>query len=490
MSNHKQAINPNFEAASRRPSITDTPAVKYASICAAFGAIIIAALTFLIYSNTFNSPFVLDDLSAITKNYHIRISTITLDSILNSVQEKASRPIPIISFAINYYFGQYNPSGYHFINILIHALNGILLFLFFKATLNISNRVQIQYKPAFSLPVPIIALMAAGLWAVHPVNTQSVTYIVQRMNSMAAFFSLLVFLFYIQSRVASSPKKRYAWWCLTAFAWLLAIGSKETAAIIPFAVLLYEWYFFQDLNKRWLKSSLKYFIAVGLVFGIIAFIHLGFDPIAKLNSLRDFSEARFTLHERVLTQFRVVVYYLSLFIFPHPSRLNLDYDFPLSHSLFDPVTTCVAALFLVGILITAALTARRYRIYSFCILWYFLNLAIESSIIPLAIIFEHRTYVPFMGPALLIILLADRYIRIISLKVSLIILLVCTFSVWTYHRNEIWKDSETLWKDVVRKSPAKARPYTNLGNAFYNTGSFQEAIKFYEMALKNEPYHK
>ena len=446
-------------------------------------------LTTLIYSNTLQSPFVLDDLSAITGNPHIRISDVSADSLLSSIQGRASRPIPIISFALNYFWDGYNPIGYHLVNIGIHALTGILLFIFTNYTLSISTRLQNQSPWGLTAPGPLLAFLVACIWTAHPVNTQSVTYIVQRMNSLAALFSLLVFIFYLKGRQTRARRQAAVWFSLALGAWALALGCKETAASLPFAILLYEWYFFQDLSRLWLKRNLKYLIGGMVLFGALAFVYTGFDPLGKLSSLQDFSEARFTLSERALTQFRVVVYYLSLFFYPHPSRLNLDHDFLLSQTLIDPPTTLLSALFICGLLGIAIWAARRHRLISFCIFWFFLNLAIESTIIPLAIIFEHRTYLPFMGLALLMVLLVDRYVKPLWPKVILVALAVALNSVWTYQRNQVWENPIILWQDVIRKSPSKARPYANLGMALEDHNRVDEAIAIYETALNFEPYH-
>jgi len=440
----------------------------------------------LIYSNSLSAQFILDSEDRIKNNQYLRISSLTPGSLSEAVfNEKSSknRPIPSLSFALNYYFDQYNVKYYHVVNIFLHIITGFLLFLLYETLLGFAGPDHDTGHPPFA------ALAAALMWLVHPLHTQSVTYIVQRSNILAALFCIGSLLMYIHSRRSKRPVKKITVLATAVIFWLLALGCKQNAAVLPFIVLLCEWFFIQDMRRAWLKDNLKYFIGIFLLFGLIAFIYLGIDPIAKLNSMRDFSQARFTLSERILTQFRVVVYYISLFCFPHPSRLNLDYDFPLSHSLFDPVTTLLSALLLIGLIFAGILTARKHRLVSFCIFWYFLYLAIESSIIPLAIIFEHRTYMPFMGLTLLVVMSVDRYLKPLWLKIILIGAIVSVCSLWTYQRNTTWQDPVTLWQDVVNKSPSKARPYANLGWAFHNINKIDNAIANYKAALKIEPYH-
>jgi tetratricopeptide (TPR) repeat protein len=322
---------------------------------------------------------------------------------------------------------------------------------------------------------------------------------------MAATFFLLSLLFYAQGRNSSiqafdnsatnndqaTKTKRlrssYLWFLGCGISGMLALGSKENAATLPVMIFFYEWYFFQDLSPKWFKSSLKYIIAIAVIFAAVAFLYLGTDPLGKISKMRDFSHGEFTLAERALTQPRVVVYYLSLIFFPHPSRLNLDYDFPLSHSLFNPMTTLLSLIFIIGLIALAVYLAKKERLISFCILWFFGNLVIESSIIPLAIIFEHRTYLPSMMVCLVPVLSGDRFVRMNWLKIGLACVVVVVFSFWTYQRNQVWQNEFSLWSDVVKKSPNKARPQHSLGLALADQGMIDKAITHYQKALEIDP---
>jgi len=470
-------------------------------------------IIFGIYSNTLDVPFHLDDRPMILENPQVRISTL---SEIGKVgfESAMTRPVAFISFALNYYVHQYDLKGYHVVNITIHILTGIFLYLFMITTIAISTPQSAgPQKPGSFNPSPI-AFGATLIWLVHPVQTQSVTYIVQRMTSMASMFYLLSFLLYAKGRIlqrahpdqtiqaetdSSSKYKNITnnfrrslsslYFSCAVMAWLLALGSKQTSATLPFFIFLYEWYFFQNLSKDWLKKHLKYVLVVFILFSFIALIYLGFNPLERIKSIGDYAHKEFTFTERLFSQFRVVIYYLSLIFYPHPSRLNLDYDFPLSHSLIDPSTTLLS-LFIITVLVAFAFyTAKKERLISFCILWYLGNLVIESSVIPLAIIFEHRTYMPSMFVCLLLVLLGARHIKQKWLLLALFGVIVMTFSVWTYERNQVWSDRITLWKDCVKKSPNKVRPHFNLGVAFEDKGFFKNAIHYYSDTLKINPTH-
>ena len=270
----------------------------------------LAILVFLIYSNTIQGPFTLDDKRNIQDNPHVRLTKLTLEGITRAGLESpaSKRPVANISFALNYYFDHYNVVGYHLVNVLIHITTGILLYLFAKTTLNIPS-LRSRYATDRRIP-----FFTAFLWLVHPIQTQSVSYIVQRMNSMAAMFYVLAFLLYVRGRLAKKEQRRWPWFVGCAFAGMLALGSKEIAATLLFFILLYEWYFFQDLGMAWLKRHLPHIIGALILLGLLTFLYLGSSPLEEI--LSGYQYRGFTLAERVLTEFRVVIFYISLLIFP------------------------------------------------------------------------------------------------------------------------------------------------------------------------------
>ncbi|MGB5747169.1 MAG: tetratricopeptide repeat protein [Desulfobacterales bacterium] len=452
----------------------------------------------IIYANTLQAPFVFDDQDAITNNSFIRMEEISAKSIIDAATGYGkSRPLPMLTFGLNYYFGQYNVLGYHLVNIFIHLINGILLFFFLKLTLTLSNQQTTDSRKFDPITISALSFFTALLWLVNPVQTQSVTYIVQRMTSMGAIFYLLALILYAKGRIAqrlsvedgdARSKHYYLWFAGCLMAGLLALGSKESTAMLPVFIFLYEWYFFQDLDKNWLKRRLKYLAAIVILSGVVAGLYLGFDPLGKFNTLRDYVFKEFTIGERLLTQTRVVIYYLSLIFYPNPSRLNLDYDFPLSYSLFNPFTTFLSLIIIVALIALGLYLARKQRLISFCILWFFGNLVIESSVIPLALIFEHRLYLPSMFVFLLIVILFYRYIKPAWLTAVIACAVVAVCSYWTYERNIIWQDDLALWMDCNKKAPNKARPYLNVAEILTNRKQYDEALPNILKALQINPY--
>ena len=465
--------------------------------------LVMAVLVFMIYSNILKAPFVFDDQQNIRDNPHVRLTELTLEGINKTVVENPynNRPVAHASFVLNYYFHKYNVMGYHLVNILIHIMTGIFLYFFLKITLSISIlSMSCRYPvPGKSQTVArdshagfsdhsLIAFFAVLIWLVHPIQTQSVTYIVQRMNSMAAMFYVLSFLLYAKARLAEEKKGKSILFAGCVLAGILALGSKEIAATLPFFIFLYEWYFFQDLNRDWFKRHIFLFSGVVILFAIVAVVYMGAHPLERI--LSDYDKRDFTLIQRVLTEFRVVIYYISLLIFPLPSRLNLDHDFPISSSLINPVTTIFSIVSVIGLIGLAFYMAKRDRLLSFCILWFLGNLVIESSVIGLEIAFEHRAYLPSMFVSMMVVILVCRYVKQKWVILSLLCVVTLVFSYWTYERNTVWGSELSLWEDCVKKSPGKARPHYNLGNVFTRQEKTAEAIDQYSKTLKINPDHE
>ena len=368
---------------------------------------LIAGVAFLIYSNTFSVPFHFDDRPNITQNPNVQIKVLTWDRIGKLIYYTYKESIRVFSYftlALNYYFGEFNVFGYHLVNLFIHVLAGIFLYGFLILTFGLP-----ALKDRYGAVSYKVALFTSLIFIAHPIQTQSVTYIVQRMTSLGAMFYLLTFVLYIKGRLMKG-QGRFLYFGGAGLSYLLGVFSKENVAILPFFIAVYEFYFFQnlDLSPRG-KRILLILVGGLLALGALGFLVWGkryYDVIIEGYQTRDFS-----LTERVLTQFRVVLYYLTLLIYPHPSRLNLDYDFPISRTILDPPTTLIAIVVVLGLVGYSLWVAKKRPLLSFCILWYFGNLVIESSIFPLEMVFEHRLYLPSIGPFLLFGLLVVKGIE-------------------------------------------------------------------------------
>ncbi len=490
-----------------------------------------AILVFSVYSNTLGSPFTFDDTNQINENKHIRLNQLNLDGIVKAGFKSplAKRPVANISFAMNYYFHQYNVMGYHLFNILIHITTCMLIYFLFKTTLllvHVERKAhygsRIKTRPSnrqFVNNSSIIAFSAAIIWAVNPVHTQSVTYVVQRMNSMAGMFYILSFLLYVKGRITQrqlpyNTPPRLRW--ISALLWpaiscpcpmrsalcyvgsilagIMAFGSKEIAYTLPVFIFLYEWYFFQEMDLNWFKRVVVRLSGILLIAAFIMRFLIIKVTQEDGNNLTEIILAGYKVTDpvvalKILTELRVVVYYISLLIAPHPSRLNIDYDFPFSHSLIVPLTTMLSVMAIAGLIFLLLYVVKKDKILSFSIIWFLGNLMIESSVIGLDIAFEHRTYLPSMMVSFIFVIMVYRHINTIWLKAFILGTILIVFSIWTYERNSVWSNEVTLWQDCADKSPNKARPHYNLAYALAEEGKISQAVEQYRNVIRIEPDH-
>lgn len=436
-----------------------------------FFIVSLAVCIWSIYGQTLSYPFVFDDLPNIVDNSYIRMHEFSLHSIVAAatVGINSVRFISNLSFGLNYYLGAYNPAGYHLFNIIIHFLNALLVF-------DLSKRLLVIFSNRHSSANALhIALFAALIWAVNPMQTNAVTYVVQRMTSMMTLFFLLSFDLYLIARFSTAQAAwRRLLYLLAICSGLAAFGCKQNAVMLPIMIVGFEWLisYRSDTHNitRLVTCSL---IGMVIVTGAV-FWYAGSNPFATI--MRGYGDRNFNLDQRLLTESRVIFFYLSLYFLPLPSRLNLNHDFALSNGLLDPVQTlfAVAGIILAG---AAIFFLRKKRpLYSFVILWFFGNLVLESSIIPLEIIYEYRVYLPSVFLFLPIVeFIYGRFPSRRKLAYVLLSTLIIVFAVFSWQRNEVWASRVSLWRDVVSKSPKLARGYANLGMALALEGKNKEA---------------
>ncbi|MEW6078378.1 MAG: tetratricopeptide repeat protein [Thermodesulfobacteriota bacterium] len=439
-------------------------------------AAVFTAAVWYLYAPALRAPFVFDDMANIVNNPGIRLTAVTRDNLVNILKSpNPARPLANASFALNYYIGRYDVAGYRLVNLAIHIFSALLVFLVARLTPGPDAKQGAG-----------TAFLAAALWLVNPVHTQSVTYIVQRMNALSAMFVLLAMVCYITARrLQRQGRTGYRPLILlagTALSGLCGLAAKETAAILPVLLLLYEWFFFQDLSRAWLKKQLAWIGPAALAAVVAALVLTAGHPFEKLAGM--YAKLDFTPGQRLLTEPGVILYYLTLLLFPHPDRLNLDYDFPLSYCLVNPVVTLPAILALAALTAVAVVAAGKHRLYAFSVFWFLAALAIESSFLGLALIFEHRTYLPSVFPAIAAAHFLTRRIKPAPAGAIAVCLLIALCAWGTYRRNRVWADPLVFWQDTVRKSPDKAIPCNNLGLAYKEAGGLDNALFFLNKALR------
>ena len=366
-----------------------------------------------------------------------------------------------------------DPAGYRMTNLFILLLS---IPLAAAASFLLARTWLTPYQSAFT------ALSATVLWALNPLLTNGVTYIVQRMTSLNALFCLASLVCFL---VGLRTTNRL-WYIGSTVAFLLALSVKEIALLLPLVGWLYLWTTAPtgSRSRRWLGGAL----AAAVVLSQVALLWIYTDHSS-------WQIRPFTLSERLLTQGRVVCYYQSLFLAPLPSRMNLDYDFLLSTSLLSPPTTFPALLFHVLLICVAVGLNRTRPLFSFGVLSFYLLQLLESTVLPLEIIFEHRAYLPSLFLALAVTDLLTWLFQSLKFRhtTELVLALSIVIGTWwgmlNYQRNSTWKDPVTLWEDIVAKAPRNDRALYNLGNAYKNTHRYQEALKAYKEALRINPLY-
>ncbi len=451
-------------------------------------ALLLCLLGAGLYANSLDVPFTFDDIPNIVANPRLQIETLAPGALLDAaLGNRSPRPVAHASFALNRWAGGLDVTGYHAVNVAIHCIDGVLVYGVALALLRLQLLLPGQRVSALQRrSVPAMALLAGAIFVAHPLQTQSVTYVVQRMTGLAALFALASYLLFLRGRSCATPRRRTALFAAAGLAWLLALGSKQVAALLPVALWLTEWTFFRDLDRTWLRRGMALLAVSAAALLLLAFVYLGADPLERI--LAGYGERSFTPGERVLTQARVLVLYLSLMALPLPGRLSLLHPFAPSRSLLDPPSTLAAMLALAALLAVAVWAARERRLVCFCILWFFVWNALESSPIPLEMAFEHRCYLPMFGAALLaswlLFSLPERRRGWVNAAAFSLVGLLTAGSV---ARNQDWRNPVAFWSELVAENPDRRRARTNLAGELLKRGRVGEAVVQYREALRLDP---
>jgi protein O-mannosyl-transferase len=443
----------------------------------AAASLLLVGLGLAAYSNSLQASWHFDDEPNITQNSYVHINTLSLASLLGAMLQdrRQNRPFSNLSFALNYYFSGQQVFAYHLVNLLLHLLGSLLVFFNLRLLFRRAGLNRDRSDPA--------ALAAAAVWTVHPLNVQAVTYIVQRQTVMASVLMLGALLAYLSARESKAPGRRLLLYGGSALAFILAAGSKEIALVTPALILLVEFYFYQGLSPAFLRRRPLALAAALLLFSGLVLLFLRAPMRSQI--AHGFQNFPFTLSQRLLTEPRVLYSYLGLTLWPVP--LSVEHDPLVSWSWLHPWTTAPALLGWTVILVAAILKARSYPWLSFAALWYLLNLSLESSFLPLDLMFEHRLYLPSL--AVIVPLLAGPVFsaRRLSRVWPLLALLTLMLLAMTRERNRVWQTELDLWRDCARKTPFKAAAFINLGAAFREAGDDDRAFPAFDRAVKLDP---
>ena len=453
--------------------------------------------TFAVYLPGLNGGFFLDDIHVIVDNEPLKVNSMSVSSLgeaaLSSESGVLYRPLSMLSFAINYYMSGMNAAAYKVVNLVIHILNAMGVFVLTYSLVGTLRKTRDIRLP--EQQVRHIALLTAFVWALHPINLTSVLYVVQRMTSLSALFMLIALIVYLYMR-----NRRYWGRVGTLRAaigivilWALALLTKETGALLVLYVLVIELvvFRFRDKSGGLDRNLVTGYIIIFSVLGSIAAGILSKNPDVLLGGydMRDY-----TLWERLMTETRVIMLYLQMIVLPSNALFGIYHDdIALSTNLLNPITTLTSTSLLILSIAIAIQLRKKQPVITFAILWFLVGHLLESTVLPLELAHEHRNYLPSYGPimcAAFYLLRALSHLRHARMRGLITLLPVLLLAVMTALRADQWGDytRHTIMEAVHH--PGSARATYSVGRLFANralAGRYQEAetaIDYMKAAIK------
>lgn len=442
--------------------------------------IIILSFTFFLYWSGLFGDYVFDDPANILDNQKIAISSLDFNSLKTAWYSgdagPLGRPISMLSFALNHYFTGFEPFYFKLTNLSIHLINGLLVFII---SLKLFQWLSRQYQ-TISLKSPAyLACLVSFIWLIHPLNLTSVLYVVQRMTSLSALFGLLALAIYCIWRTRTiTGVNTVLVSCGIAVSLLASILSKESGVLFIPLIYWVELIVFQAKNLKFRPIYIKKIKLIHMLFlgGIVAGLVFLYLLPPYLNPA-NFARREFTLVERLLTESRVIFYYLKMTFYPLLSDLSLYHDdFAISKSITQPITTLYSLAGLLGITLACLVLVKKHPMLLFAWGWYVISQLLESTFISLELIHEHRNYFGIIG----FVFTAVYYIaQINNKKIQPFIYVLGAIYIanlaWT-----TWQRSE-IWSNLVDHAAYEAAMHPQSDRANY------QLARIYMKLMQNSP---
>jgi len=418
-----------------------------------------------VYSPALNGPFLLDDsyLPYMLPNFF----AMPLRNWIGEV-----RPVLMFSFWLNFKTsGNEVTFGYHVVNVILHFLNGALIYLIVRKALS-----WVETERPY---LEILAIFAGALFLLHPIQTESVTYVASRSETLSVFFVLAAFAVFVY-RKNSSVDVPTALAALVLFGF--AVLSKEHTGILPAVFLLTDYYWnpgftFEGIRRNW---KLYAPVGIGAALGIALAVR-----VLSHSSTAGFRMKDLTWYQYFFTQCRVIWDYLRLYLLP--AGQNLDYDLPFSRNVFEH-GAMVGLMALLAVSVLAWVYRKRFKLASYGWFTFLILLAPTSSFVPIRDpIAERRLYLPFIGLLFITVDFLRRWKTGRTTIIAVLSAVLVAEAALTYQRNQLWASAIDLWKDTVAKSPNKVRPRFQLAFAYYQAQHCSEAVDEFAKAAKIEP---
>ena len=452
----------------------------------------ILAATVACYLPGLTGHFISDDGANIRLNPFLQIDSLDFSTLWQAASSGGasplSRPISMASFAVNHYFFGMNPYYFKAINLAIHLINGVLIFMLSRLLLGLYLRIRGEVD---GNTASWIGLAVAAIWLLHPFNLTSVLYVVQRMTSLAALFTLAGLLLYLYGRKKLLDGNRSGFFAIGAALFIatpLAALSKENGVLLPLLIFVTEitllrWNAPDQSSRRMLVAVVGLTVVVPILIGLFYVLN---NPSLILGGYvwRDFS-----LTERLMTEARVLWFYLHMIVLPRMSEMGLQHDdFLISRGLLSPWTTLPAIAGLLLLAAVAFVLRNRHPLIAFGIAFFFVGHAMESTIIPLELAFEHRNYLPMLGiliPLTYYILNPRLHLPSMRIRRIAFFLLVALFAGLATTRAQQWGDTLMMRSLEVERHPRSVRAQTDLAflYAYLPPTSREDGIDLYNKAM-------
>lgn len=437
--------------------------VKYLSYSA---SLLVVLFIFWIYWPGVNGPFVFDDFPNIVENSKVHVLTPSfkafIDAAFSTSTGPLSRPIPMMSFAINHFYGGLDEYGFKVTNIILHCLNAALLWFVSRKILG-----RIFSSEGDSDQASIAATVCVLLWVFHPMHVTSVLYVVQRMVEMSALFGLLAVYFYLVGRERKSVLHAFICDVVCGICVVAAVLCKENLVVLIPLIAMLERVLFSNqseiLSIRKYTSILKAMQLLGILI-LLAYIGFKFPSFIKGYEFRPF-----TMEERLLTQSRILWSYLGQILLPDISRMHLFHDeIVVSKSILSPIVTLISILSWILMAFIAYFVRNRSPLFTIAIGWFLIGHLIESSFISLELMHAHRNYFPMMGIFILLgFLSAHLYARSKFLMICVLLAITLMLGLATRHRSMDWATWEVLVVTEAEKNSTSARSQYEAGRYYY-----------------------
>lgn len=437
------------------------------------GALGLVAAGLAAYHNSFSGPFIFDDLPAIVENTAIR-SLWPLGEVLapgtHGGITTSGRPVVNLSLAINYAVSGYAVGSYHALNLAIHLAAALVLFGCVRRTLG-SEPLRTKFGAA-ALP---LAWIVAAIWMGHPLQTESVTYVVQRAESLVGLFYLLTLYCFIRGAESTGGRR---WRVGAVVACAVGMATKEVMVSAPIIVLLYDRTFLGGTWRKAWQARGRWHVALAATWLLLLFLVMG---TAGRGGTAGFGAA-ISPWTYALTQCRAIATYLGLSVWP--GHLVFDYGLATASGLSAVGWQAVLVLSLLAA--SSVLLWRRPSI-GFAGAWFFALLAPSSSFVPIVTqtMAEHRMYLPLAAVAVLAVLGGHAWLGIRSVWLGGAAVVALGFA--TVVRNSDYRSELSIWSDTAEKIPTNARAHNNLGQALFRAGRIKDAVAAYQAALRLQP---